>query len=457
MKVTLIGAGGFRTPDMIMSLLARRERLGVDAAVLYDVDELRLARMRRVVDGAVALRGGGLTLRTTTDLDDALEGADVVFCAIRVGGIAGRLIDESVPLAEGVVGQETTGPGGLCFALRTVPAMLEIAERVAARAPNAWFINFTNPAGLVTEALQSVLGDRAIGICDGPPTLLRGVAAALGRPVEDLDFDYSGLNHLGWLRAVRDRGRDRLPELLADDRLLDTIEEGRLFDHEFLRSLGMIPMEYLFYYYSTREAVEGAQRHGSRAAYLMETQRAFYDRPDADPSAAFAAWRETARQRSATYMTEVTGHEPHAVETPEGHEGYGGVALDVVEALHGDAPAVLILNVRNRSSLPFLDENAVVEVPTLVRRSGVRPLAAGDAPLHCRSLVEAVKACERLTIRAAVNGSRRLALEALALHPLVPSVRVAERMLDAYVRQHGGPMARFATAEPGDAGLVRPA
>src|ERR1044071_5983874 len=180
MKIALLGGGGFRVPMVYSALLARRERFALDAVTLYDVDERRLAQIQPVLEGLERERGARLPSMATTRLDEALEGADFVFCAIRVGNLDGRVVDEGVPLAEGVVGQETTGPGGLCFALRTVPVMVEIARRAAELAPQAWFVNFTNPAGLVTEAIRAHLGDRAIGICDSPAGLCRRVAAALG-------------------------------------------------------------------------------------------------------------------------------------------------------------------------------------------------------------------------------------------------------------------------------------
>src|SRR5690242_2624098 len=164
MRVAVLGGGGFRTPLVYGALLARRDSLGIDEVVLHDVDGARLERVAGVLKGLAEERGLRLPFRTTTSLDEAVEGASFVFCAIRVGGLPGRVVDEDVPLREGVLGQETTGPGGICFALRTVPVMVRIAETVARRAPDAWFVNFTNPAGLVTEALQQVLGARAIGI-----------------------------------------------------------------------------------------------------------------------------------------------------------------------------------------------------------------------------------------------------------------------------------------------------
>jgi 6-phospho-beta-glucosidase len=434
MKIAVLGGGGFRVPLVYGALLARAERLGLEHVSLYDVDESRLGQIAPVLEGLERERGSKLAFDATTDLDDALDGADFVFCAIRVGNLEGRVVDERVPLDEGVVGQETTGPGGLCFALRTVPVMVELARRVAELAPKAWFVNFTNPAGLVTEAIREELGDRAIGICDSPTGLCRRVAVALDRKPEELWFDYFGLNHLGWLRSVSDGTRDLLPGLLRDDDRLSTFEEGRLFGGEWLRELGMIPNEYLFFYYFASDTV-GALRSGleSRGEYLLHQQAAFYGRNGRSPEAALDAWRRTRREREETYFAEAhaaLGTEPADAWQDVG--GYEGEAIALVEALALDQRRVQILNTANRSSLPFLDADAVVEVPCVVTRTGAQPIAVGDAPGHARALVESVKEVERLTIDAALTRSRELALKALALHPLVPSVNVARRILDAY-------------------------
>ena len=201
MKLTIVGGGGFRVPLVYGALLEKAERLSLDEIVLHDIDAHRLGRIGAVLDGLAAEHGGRLPFRTTTDLGDALEGADFVFCAIRSGQLEGRVVDESVPLGLDVLGQETTGPGGICFALRTIPAMVTLAETMAERAPGAWLINFTNPAGMVTEAVHPILDGRAIGVCDSPSGLCRRVARALGRDRDALTFDYFGLNHLGWFRA----------------------------------------------------------------------------------------------------------------------------------------------------------------------------------------------------------------------------------------------------------------
>jgi 6-phospho-beta-glucosidase len=437
MRVTIIGAGGFRTPLTYRALLDARDRLGVTEVVLHDSDPARLTTIEAVLVGIDAEQGRSLRRRAATDLDDAVRGAGFVLCAIRVGGLEGRIVDEEVPLAEGVLGQETVGPGGIAFALRTLPPMRRIAVAVARHAPEAWLINFTNPAGLITEALIPILGDRVIGICDSPDHLVREVAAAIGAPAAELAVDYAGLNHLGWVVAARKSGHDVLPDLLADDERLARLPAAALFGAERLRELGAVPNEYLVYYEQQERAMAGFRRDGAtRGQALAAAQSAFYaETPDAGRAAA-RRWRRAVHARNRSYMREARTEEldePLEGEDEQPAGGYEAAALAVLEALAGAEARVLILNVANRGALPFLDRDAVVEVPALAGPGGVRPLAAGELPAEARDLVVRVKEVERLTIRAAAEGSRALALEAIAHHPLVPSPAVAERILADYV------------------------
>jgi 6-phospho-beta-glucosidase len=431
MKLTIVGGGGFRVPLVYGALLEKAQRLKLDEIVLHDIDATRLERIGHVLDGLAEEHGGKLPFRTTTDLVDAIEGTDFVFCAIRVGQLEGRVVDEDVPLGMGVLGQETTGPGGICFALRTIPVMVRLAETIAKHAPNAWLINFTNPAGMVTEAVQQVLGDRAVGICDSPSGLCRRVAAAVDRDAGELWFDYFGLNHLGWLRGVREPGGAALLDgLLEDDARLQGFEEGRLFGGEWLRSLGMIPNEYLYYFYYAADTVNAIRSSNPRGAFLLEQQRAFYARSGGD---ALADWRATRHDRERTYMAEARSAAGDESEHDhDANAGYESEAMAVLEAIALNSRAVLILNTANRSSLPFLDERAVVEVPCVVGRAGPVPLAIGQVPAHAKALVETMKDVERTTIDAALLGSRELAVKALALHPLVPSVTTAREIFDGY-------------------------
>jgi len=437
MRVTIIGAGGFRTPLTYRALLAARERLGVSEVVLHDSDPARMATVEAVLAGIDAEAAAALPRRVAVDLGEAVRGAGFVLCAIRVGGLEGRIVDEAVPLAHGVLGQETVGPGGIAFALRTLGPMRGIAEAVARHAPDAWLVNFTNPAGMITEALMPVLGERIVGICDSPDHLVREVAAAIGAPPAELAVDYAGLNHLGWVVGARRAGRDLLPGVLADDERVARLPAAGLFGVHRLRELGAVPNEYLVYFEHADRAVAGFRRDGAtRGQALAEAQDAFYAAAPAPGREAARAWRRAVHARNRSYMREARTsetEEPLEDEDEQPAGGYEAAALAVMEALAGAETRVLILNVRNGGALPFLDRDAVVEVPAVVGTGGVRPLAAGQLPPAARDLVVRVKEVERLTIRAASEGSRALALEAIAHHPLVPSAAVAERILADYL------------------------
>ncbi|HEY3467333.1 MAG TPA: 6-phospho-beta-glucosidase [Amycolatopsis sp.] len=419
MRLAILGGGGFRVPLVHRALLTGGD---VTELVLHDVDAGRLAAVERVLAEQAAGAPAAPRVRTTTDLATALSDVDFVFSAVRVGGLRGRQLDERIAHEHGVLGQETVGAGGIAYGLRTVPVAVALARTIAELAPRAWVINFTNPAGMVTEAMSAHLGGRVLGICDSPVGLCRRVARALGIDAATAWFDYAGLNHLGWLRAVRVGGEDVLPRLLADTDALESFEEGKLFGAAWLRALGSIPNEYLHCYYFPHRNAE------SRGAFLLEQQRGFY----AEPS--LASWERTRLEREATYMAETRKGERDAEDLDGG--GYEKVALALMRALARGERTTLILNVRNGSALPGVPGDAVVEVPCVVDANGAHPIAAEPLADHALGLVTAVKAVERATIEAAATGSRDAAVRAFALHPLVGAVPVARRLLDAYVAAH---------------------
>lgn len=433
MRLAVLGGGGFRVPLVYGALLRDPAKPRVTEVVLYDVSAERLEAIEHVLGQLAAGHDSPPSVRTTTELDTALRDADFVFSAIRVGGLAGRAADERVALELGLLGQETTGPGGISYGLRTVPVAVRVAERVAALAPRAWVINFTNPAGMITEAMRRVLGDRVIGICDSPLGLIRRAAAALGLDPARLSPDYVGLNHLGWLRGLTYQGCDVLPGLLADDAALRQVEEARIFGAEWVRTLGALPNEYLYYYYFTREAVAAISGR-TRGESLQGRQEAFYAAVRARPGRALDEWRRARRQRDATYMAEARdatdAGERDAADLEAG--GYEGIALALMAAISRGESSTMILNVRNGAAVPGLPEDAVVEVPCTVGGAGVRPLATRPLPGRFLGLVQQVKAVEQTAIEAALTGSARLAVEAFALHPLVDSVATARALLDGY-------------------------
>ena len=457
MKLMIAGGGGFRVPQVVEVLAAARAGTGpypgleVDEVRLYDVSRRRLDVMRAVI--ADLDFPGAPAIAVTTELAEAVRGADFIFSAIRVGGAHGRVVDERVALDRGVLGQETVGVGGYAYAFRTVPAAMELARAVRDLAPDAWVINFTNPAGIITQAMRTLLGERVVGICDTPIGLVRRVAAALGLDEGragtadggELDFDYVGLNHLGWLRSLSTAGSDRLPGLLASDEALGRIEEARVLGADWVRALGMLPNEYLFYYYLNRESVARIRREAlTRGQFLERQQETFYDAVEREPGRAGELWTRAHRQREATYMSE--SRRPGELDRREedlAGGGYQQVALDLMTAVSTGAPARMILDVGNAQDhsgngagllVPQLREDAVVEVPCVVDADGVHPRRVGRLQGAELGLVSTVKGCEELVIDAALSGDLTLAWRALAAHPLVDSVRAARRILDGYLR-----------------------
>lgn len=422
MRLAILGGGGFRVP-LLYSELVRRPELGIRELVLADSDHSRLA-----VIGRIATTTPELTVRLTATMDEAVTGADFVFSAIRVGGLVGRAADERRAVVAGLLGQETVGAGGLAYALRTLPVAWQVSRTVAELAPSAWLINFTNPAGLVTEISRPELGDRVIGICDSPAGLVARAARALGRPVAELVPDYLGINHLGWLRALRSGSRDLLPGLIADPGRLSTMEEGRLFGPAMIRWLAAIPNEYLYFYYHSRELQTAQQDGQTRGELLRAEQEAFYAAATADPSRTAELWESTRRRREESYLAEARSGQRDAEDLAGG--GYERIALQLLQALSGGPARQLILNVPNGTTVGGLPGDLVIEANCVVDQAGARPLPAAPLGLHQLGLIGAVRASERAVAQALRSRSYDAALCAFTIHPLVSSEQAGRRLLD---------------------------
>src|SRR5690349_9094337 len=426
----ILGGGGFRVPLICRELAA--SGLAVSEVVLYDVAPERLGVI------AAVLAGGGLPLRVTTDLDEALRGTDVLFAALRVGGLDGRVADERSAVDAGVIGQETGGAGGLSYAARAVPVVDAIARRVAELAPRAWVISMTNPAGIVTEVMAATLGPRVIGVCDSPMGLVRRACAAAGvdpgirlaQVPDGVEVDYLGLNHLGWLRGLRVNGTDRLPGLLADPDALERTEEGKLFGAGLLQALGTIPNEYLYWYYARAEALRDVRAAGrTRAEHVRAEQERFFAAAAADPGRAAARWAAANDERNRSYFAELRSGERDAADEAGGYETMAvGLAAALTAPPGAAAPARLILNVRNGSTVPAMAPDAVIETVCQVDGDGAVPLPAPPPSDHELGLMSTVKSCERAIASAALTGSASDALRAFALHPLVGSLGAARTL-----------------------------
>ncbi|WP_345075995.1 6-phospho-beta-glucosidase [Brachybacterium paraconglomeratum] len=499
MKLAILGGGGFRVPLVYEAVATAATGLTVDEVALYDVDPSRLATITAVSEGlgAQLLTDERATtlprLTATTDLREAVTGADFVFSAIRVGGAEARTVDERVALGLGLLGQETIGPGGLAYALRTIPVALEVARVIAEIAPSAWVINFTNPAGIVTEAMRTVLGDKVVGICDTPIGLVRRVGRLLdvdlvagerggedsgggagergadGRAADGAgergaggagergaggtvaSFDYVGLNHLGWLRSVTVDGVDRLPGLLADDDALEEIEEARLIGKDWVRADGALPNEYLFYYLHTAEAIDRITGSATtRGEFLAKQQGDFYlaAAESAEPASCCASpldlWRETLHEREATYMAESRDEERREEDIAGG--GYQEVALRLMAALATGRSERMILDVGNAPAgsdaapeqriVPELPADTVLEVLCVVDGEGVHPQPVAPVELGRLGMMSSLRAAERKILEAAMTGSREAAWQGFSMHPLVSSPVLGQKLLEGYIAGH---------------------
>jgi 6-phospho-beta-glucosidase len=441
MILTVIGGGGMRTPLLISGLIERKARLPVERVVLYDMDPDALAVVQRLADAMLARSARPFAVQTTTALAGAFDSASYVITSIRVGGLAGRIIDEQVPLAYGVVGQETTGPGGWAMALRTIPVIVDFAMQVRRAAHDAWIINFTNPAGLITQALMASGERRVVGICDSPPALGRRIAAQLGLSETAMRLDYLGLNHLGWVRAIWDGKADRLPEILASDDAIRGVYGRPLFTPDEVRRLGLLPNEYLHYYYHHDEVVRrlraAPRTRGQEVAEVAARLRAAVLDAVTRGEDPLPIYEDAIFARRSSYMATETGlHRDLAMMGGHVEGGYARAALDVIEAMSTPDGRELIVNAANGGAIRDLNGADAVEIPFSLGPSGPRPRRMGSLPAAVRDLVLRVKAYERATIAAALNRSWRDAVAALASHPLVPSEEIASKIAEEYRRRH---------------------
>ncbi|QHK19879.1 6-phospho-beta-glucosidase [Pseudarthrobacter psychrotolerans] len=464
MRLMIAGGGGFRVPLVYRALASGAFAGLVSELVLFDVDPARLSAIAAVLrampesDGGAADGGPNAgaqppAVRTTTALPEALAGTDLVFAAIRPGGTAGRINDERVAQDLGLLGQETTGAGGISYALRTIPEMLHLAGQMREHCPDAWLINFTNPAGMVTEALLPVLGRKVIGICDSAGGLVHRAARAAGMPLPDGRLDgvgYFGLNHLGWLYRLESGGRDLLPGLLSDPAALGTFEEGRLFPQPFLKDLGALPNEYLYYYYQRDSAAAAIRAMAqTRGESIHHQQAQLYPRLASAGADAYSLWDAARRSREEGYLAEARTHGEQRDEADLAGGGYERVALAVMRALAGAGDAQLILNTPNtlpsgpgggaapggippEPAIPGLPADAVVEVPCTVTPDGAVPLPQSAPGPEQLTLLRRVKEVERLTVRAATHGDRAAAVDAFSRHPLVDSPALGAKLLAGY-------------------------
>jgi 6-phospho-beta-glucosidase len=423
LKIAVVGGGSTYTPELVEGFEARRDRMPIDELVLLDVDQERL----RIVGGMAQRMLDRLDwtgrLTCTDDRDAAIDGADFVLIQLRVGGQAARLVDETLPPTFGVVGQETTGAGGFAKALRTVPLVLDLAELAARRAAkDAWIVDFTNPVGIVSQALIDA-GHRAIGLCNVAINVQRGMAERFDVPPDHVQLEHVGLNHLSWERAVFVDGVDRLPELIEGDP--DGLGDIAALPGALVRTLGAIPSSYLRYYYRTNQVVEEQRAGHTRAQEVMDIEHELLE----------------------MYQDQGLAEKP-ALLANRGGAYYSEAAAQLIASLHDGAGDIQVVDVRNGGALPDLPDDAVVEVPARIDRDGAHPLPLAPLATDMRGLVEAVKAYERLAVEAALTGDREVALRALLANPLVGDYDIAVPLLAALLEANRAHLPRFFAEAP---------
>jgi Alpha-galactosidases/6-phospho-beta-glucosidases, family 4 of glycosyl hydrolases len=444
MKLAIIGAGGVRTPLIVKECYKKADSINLTELALMDIDGDHLQQIEKVTQSILEDDPNKLKRTITTDAAKALEGADYVITTFRAGGIESRVADEHLPLSQGVLGQETTGAGGFAMGLRSIPVLLGYIEMMRHYCPNAWLINFANPSGMMAEAaIKAGNWSKAVGICDAPTEVQRVVSKFLRVPENEVYLEYFGLNHLGWTRAIRVHGQDVLPGLIEN---LDNLPIKDLlpFSVALLKSLRMIPNEYLYYFYSSRSAVQNILKsdHTRGEEILAANEKLFADLKQNlnSPEALKARYTEYLETRRLHYMENETGKAAIDATEPitlDLQGGYADVALRLIRSLEKGEKQVHIINTLNKGAIKGLPEDCVVEVPCLVGKDLVQPNTIGEIPLDCLGLLAQVKAYEQLTIQAAVEGSEAKAIQALITHPLVADERIATTLVKGFKEKFG--------------------
>lgn len=417
-KVAIIGGGSSYTPEFVDGFIQHEQEVQVGEIALHDVDAERLEIVGGMVQRQVHHAELDTRITLTTSRPQAIEGANFVVSQIRVGQMPARILDEKIPLKYGVIGQETTGPGGTLKAWRTIPVTLEIARDMERYAPGAWYLNFTNPSGIITEALLKHTNVKVVGLCNNPINMQHFIAQALGVRDEQVFMEWVGLNHVNWVRRVYVDGQDVTGRLMD---MLEQVGHELPFDAELVRTLGVIPTWYLqYYYYHPRKVAEAQAAPKTRGETVLEVEQAL-----------FAKYRDPNQRVKPPELSQ------------RGGALYSEAAIRVILSLLLDRRDVQILVTRNNGAIADLPDDVSVEVPCVVGAHGVTPLHMGHLPETIRALCQQAKAWESWTVEAGVTGSRQAALMAMLVNPLVPSFDVARALLDEMLEAHRAYLPQF--------------
>jgi 6-phospho-beta-glucosidase len=431
LKIAVIGGGSSYTPELVEGLIKRHHELPVRDLYLVDVE---MGREKLEIVGALAQRmvekaGVPIRVHLTVDRQEAIRDADFVTTQMRVGGLDARAKDERIPLKYGCIGQETTGAGGFAKALRTIPVILDICRDIEKLAPNAFLLNFTNPAGLVTEAALKYSNVRTIGLCNIPIGSRMAIGKFMHVDPSEVDIEFVGANHLHWMTKIRVAGQDVTAEFLrqstGNSGLVPKNISNFGWDDDFIRSLGAIPCGYHRYYYMTDEALseqlKAAETTGTRAEVVKRVEAELFE----------------------LYKDPNLDIKPPQLEK-RGGAYYSEAAVNLISSIYNNRKDIQTVNVQNRGIISCLPDDASIEVNCVIDSEGAHPVQITSlVPPQIRGLLQVVKAYEELTVEAAVHGDASAALKALTIHPLVTSAKVAKFLLDELLEAHKDYLPQF--------------
>ena len=448
MKLTVLGGGGVRSPFLAKYIASRSKELNIDNVIFMDNNSEKLKIYGGICKQTAKVVNSNLKFEITEDPVEALCDADYIITSLRVGEDQSRVYDERIPIKHGIIGQETTGPGGFAMALRSIKALKEYcALSKKYSKPEVLIFNFTNPSGLVTQALRNEGYNNVYGICDGPNGFLHELSNLLKIDIDDISVECFGLNHLSWFRSIKVKGVEKIDEIINTPELY-TQTEMRLFDPELVKSLGMIPNAYLYYFYHREKAFSNiSHSNKTRGETIKEINKLMYNElctldPEKDFKKMLEIYLKYYSMREKSYMTIESGSNTPHIERPitwedffdiHGGEGYAGIALNYIGALNPGTKKEMILSVPNNGMIYGLEDDDVVEITCYVDKNGAQPINIGKVPDTEISLIKQVKLYERLTVQAITEKSVDKAISALMVHPLVCSYSIAKELVNEYL------------------------
>ncbi len=424
LKIAIIGSGSTYTPELINGFITRKESLDIGSIYCMDIDSEKNAIVSGLAGRMLEANKVPAKLVTTEKLEEAIEGADYVLGQIRVGKLAARITDEKIPLKYGLLGQETTGAGGFMKALRTIPVIMEVAETIRKLAPDAWLINFSNPSGIIAEAVLNHTDIKMMGLCNGPINMIRHLKSLLPENVKNFDYDFVGLNHLCWITSAYADGKEMLKELMgvkSDVQILKNIPKAD-FPEELVNSIPAFPIGYLNYYYfrekTVKECLEAEKTRGETCVEIEKELLEMY------------------KDRTLT--------EKPAVLDKRGGALYSEAAVSLIDAIENDKNEVHVVDTLNSGAYDFMDSKDVVEAKCLINKKGVTPLVLNNfSNQYIKGMMKAVKTYEKLTVKAGIEGDYDTALAALMSHPLIGDYYKAKGVLDEMLQVNKQYLPRF--------------